>query len=241
MLYDHIVAKKNKERLISVLFDPDKSDETFIRNTIQKSEKAGTDFFLIGGSIISKSINDKIELIKSISTIPVFLFPGNVLQLCDKADGIFLLSLISGRNPDFLIGNHVTAAPFLKSSGIEVIPTGYILIDTGKPTSVEYISNTRPIPGDKPDIAVATAMAGEMLGLKIIYIEGGSGANSYVNTQLIKEVKQNISTPLIIGGGINSLESAREIFEAGADIIVVGTAIEENSESIYEISQAKRK
>lgn len=241
MLYDHIVAKKNKERLISVLFDPDKSDETFIHNTIQKSEKAGTDFFLIGGSIISKSINDKIELIKSISTIPVFLFPGNVLQLCDKADGIFLLSLISGRNPDFLIGNHVTAAPFLKSSGIEVIPTGYILIDTGKPTSVEYISNTRPIPGDKPDIAVATAMAGEMLGLKIIYIEGGSGANSYVNTQLIKEVKQNISTPLIIGGGINSLESAREIFEAGADIIVVGTAIEENSESIYEISQAKRK
>ena len=240
MLYQDILAKKNKEKIISVLFDPDKSDEISIGNTLQIADKSGVDFYMIGGSLISKSINDKVSFIKKYSSRPVFLFPGNILQLCDKADGIFLLSLISGRNPDFLIGNHVIAAPFLKSGNLEIIPTGYMLVDTGKPTSVEYISNTRPIPGDKPDIAVATAMAGEMLGLKMIYLEGGSGAVCSVNTKIIKEVKQNITIPLIVGGGINSLPIAREIFEAGADIIVIGTAIEENPNSLLEIAKSKK-
>ncbi len=239
MLYNYILGKKNKEKLIAILIDPDKSDEISLRSTIDKADKAGIDFFLIGGSLISKSINDKIAFIKNISPKPVFLLPGNILQLCDKADGIFLLSLISGRNPDFLIGSHVNAATFLKSSGLEIIPTGYILIDTGKPTSVEYISNTMPIPGDKPDIAVATAIAGEMLGLKVIYLEGGSGASCTVNTKLINDVKKNITVPLIVGGGINSVSTAREIFEAGADIIVIGTAVEENPDILKDIAITK--
>jgi putative glycerol-1-phosphate prenyltransferase len=239
MLYNQILAKLNREKIIAILIDPDKSDEISVVSTIEKAEKAGIDFFLIGGSLISKTINDKITLIKRISRKPVFLLPGNILQLCDKADGIFLLSLISGRNPDFLIGSHVNAAPFLKSSSLEIIPTGYILIDTGKPTSVEYISNTRPIPGDKPDIAVATAIAGEMLGLKVIYLEGGSGTCCPINKNLIKEVKNNISTPLIVGGGINSITMASDIFEAGADIIVIGTAVEKNPDTLTEIAGAK--
>lgn len=239
MLYNQILYKKSKERMVAVLIDPDKAEDKLLQQLVEKAEQAGIDFFLIGGSLISKSVNNKITIIKRFSSKPLFLFPGNLLQLCDQADGIFLLSLISGRNPDYLIGNHVNAAQFLKTSNLEIIPTGYMIIDSGKRTSVEYMSNTLPIPSDKPDIAVATAIAGEMLGLKVIYLEGGSGTDCTISTQLIAEVKKNISIPLIVGGGIRSESSLREIFEAGADIIVIGTAAEEDPDSLFEIMKTK--
>jgi phosphoglycerol geranylgeranyltransferase len=141
--------------------------------------------------------------------------------------GILFLSLISGRNSEFLIGNHVLAAPHLNRSGIEVIPTGYMIIENGKSTSVEYMSNTRPIPAKKPEIAVATAMAGEMLGMKAIYLEAGSGAARPVGLDMIRAIRRKISLPMIVGGGITSVDSAREVYDAGADMIVVGTALEQ--------------
>jgi putative glycerol-1-phosphate prenyltransferase len=239
MLYDFILSKQNNEKLVVILIDPDKYDEESLGHTLSIANEGGISFILVGGSIVSKSINDKIAYIKQRSSLPIFLFPGNPIQLCDQADGILFLSLISGRNPEFLIGNHVLAAPFLKNSNIEIIPTGYMLIDTGQHTSVEYMSNTFPIPADKPDIAVATALAGEMLGHKLIYLEGGSGTGQIVNTQLINEVKKNISVPLIVGGGIRTKKQASEIFKAGADIIVIGNAVEDDPKVIFEIVSAK--
>ncbi len=240
MLYDIIKIKQNKEKQVVLLIDPDKHNELSLVTILQQAVLGNISFILIGGSITSKSINECISLIKKRCSIPVFLFPGSLMQLCDQADGILLLSLLSGRNADFLIGNHVHAAPFIKRSGMEVIPTGYILIDCGKRTSVEYISNTFPIPSNKPDIAVATAMAGEMLGQKIIYLEGGSGAITNINTSLIAEVKANITIPLIVGGGIRTYNQAKDVFNAGADIIVIGTAAEINPASIIDIAATAR-
>ncbi len=153
-----------------------------------------------------------------------------VMQLSDRADGIFFLSLISGRNPEFLIGNHVLAAPHLNRSGIEVIPTAYMLIENGRSTTVEYVSNTRPIPAGKSDIAIATAMAGEMLGMKAIYLEAGSGAAHSVGAEMISAIRKKISLPLIVGGGIRSEIELQEAYDNGADLVVIGTAFEENSE-----------
>jgi putative glycerol-1-phosphate prenyltransferase len=162
------------------------------------------------------------------------IFPGNVIQISDKADGILFLSLISGRNPEYLIGQHVISAPTLKRSGIEVIPTAYILIENGKTTSVEYISNTVPIPADKPEIVVATALAGEMLGMKLIYLEAGSGAAKSVALGIISEVRKNTNLPILVGGGIRNAEDASKIFASGADLIVIGSAVEENPDIILE-------
>lgn len=241
MLYNKLLEKQNNEKMLAILFDPDKVDNKSLLKTISVADKAGVDFFLFGGSIVSKSINDLIAVVKQVSTTPVFLFPGNLFQLCNQADGILLLSLISGRNADYLIGNHVNSAHFIKNSNLEIIPTGYMIIDTGKRTSVEYISNTMPIPADKPDIAVATALAGEMLGLKAIYLEGGSGADYTINPLIISEVKKHITIPLIVGGGIRTSTSARIIFDAGADVIVIGTAAEENHDVIFEIAAARNR
>ena len=179
-----------------------------------------------------------IDLVKSSTSIPVVLFPGNTLQICPKADAILFLSLISGRNPEMLIGKHIIAAPYLRSTSLEIIPTGYMLIDSGKQTAASYMSNSQPIPADKTDIAVCTAMAGEMLGLRVIYLDAGSGAINPVSELMIREVKNNISAPLIVGGGIDSPEKAIKACKAGADIIVVGNAIEKNPEMIYSIATA---
>lgn len=238
MLYELIKNKQNKEKQVVLLIDPDKHNELSLLSLLDKAVRCGISFVLIGGSLTSKSINESIILIQRHCNLPVFLFPGSLLQLCDKADGILLLSLLSGRNAEFLIGNHVQAAPFLKKSGMEIIPTGYILIDCGQPSSVEYMSNTFPIPFNKTDIAIATAMAGEMLGLKLIYLEGGSGANRNIHSSLISEVKANITLPLIVGGGIRSYQQAKDVFKAGADIIVIGTVAEENPDAIIEIASA---
>ena len=168
----------------------------------------------------------------------MILFPGNNYQLCEEADALLLLSLISGRNPEYLIGQHVVAAPLIKESGIEAIPTGYLLIDGGKISTTSYITQTVPIPADKPDVAVATALAGEQLGLKLIYLEAGSGAANPVSAEMISAVKKNVSLPLIVGGGIRSGAQAEAACQAGADIIVVGNILEKAPELLMELSLA---
>jgi len=239
MIYNKITENIKKSKQLALLIDPENYTEESLKETLQIADEASFDFFLVGGSLISKPIDDTIQLIKKYTRKPVILFPGSLMQLSDKADGILFLTLISGRNPELLIGNQVLAAPFLKKSGIEVIPTGYLLIDEGNMSSVEYISNTRPIPQGKVDLITATATAGELLGLKMIYLEAGSGARSSIQPLVIKAVKSTIKIPLIIGGGIRSAETVRELFEAGADIIVVGNAVENHPETILEISKAK--
>lgn len=234
------IYKNFEERVKSfaVLVDPDKTNNEKLEKILRISTDVKIDYFFIGGSLL---INDQLEnciaFLKQNSHIPVVLFPGNNLQISNKADALLLLSLISGRNPDFLIGQHVIAAPALKKSDLEIIPTGYMLIESNNTTSASYISNTIPIPHDKKDIAACTAMAGEMLGMKLIYMDGGSGAKKPISSGMIREVKKNISIPLIIGGGIVSAEMAKNSCEAGADIIVVGNAIEKAPSLISEIAQ----
>lgn len=227
---DEIYKAFNREKKqIAILLDPDKSlDDKKLKNTILSAEENGVDYIFVGGSLISHSTDSLIERIQLLSKIPVILFPGHAVQVSDKADAILFLSLISGRNPEFLIGNHVISAPFLKKMDIEVISTGYILIESGLQTSVEYMSNTKPIPYNKTNIAVATAIAGEMLGNKLIYLEAGSGADKAVSPEMISAVKQNISIPLIVGGGLKSKTQIKKAFESGADIVVIGTALEKN-------------
>jgi len=240
VIYNQIIeSKKQGEKLFSILIDPDKQTEEILLEIIDKAKSVNVDLFFVGGSLLTNnSLDFCISIIKQNCKIPVVLFPGNTMQVNNKADGILFLSLISGRNPEMLIGNHVITAPFLKESDIEVLSTGYMLIDSGKSTSVSYMSNTTPIPHDKDDIAMCTAIAGEMLGLKIIYMDGGSGAINPISEKMITSVTKNINVPLIIGGGINSAEKAKEKCKAGADIIVVGNAIEKDSELIKEISDA---
>ncbi len=235
MIYDKIIRKPGTGQL-AVLIDPDMQTKESLQKLLEIAGKSKISFFLVGGSIVYNTVDFVIEQIKTQTTIPVLLFPGSLLQISTKADGILLLSLISGRNPEYLIGNHVVAAPVLKSSSLEIIPTGYMIVENNTTTSVEYMSNTKPIPANKPDIAVATAMAGEMLGLKTIYIEAGSGAGHTVSTKMIKEIKKNIDIPLIVGGGIKTKKQADSIIDAGADVIVVGTAVEDNPYFIKDIS-----
>lgn len=230
--YEQLHDRSRKR--FALLVDPDKYDDRSLDELIRHLNQDPPDLLLVGSSILFDPIEITITALKLGTRIPVFIFPGNIIQLSDRADGILFLSLISGRNPEFLIGNHVLAAPHLHRSGIEVIPTGYMLIENGKSTSVEYMSNTKPIPAGKPEIAVSTAMAGEMLGMKSIYLEAGSGADNMVGPEMIRAIRKNISLPLIVGGGINSTGSAREAYKAGADMIVVGTAVEKQPSLVKE-------
>lgn len=239
-LYDDLLTTLSTGRkCFAVHVDPDKYNRKSLKETISISEKAGVDYFFVGSSLL---VNDKFEdcvrAIKKESPIPVVLFPGSPMQVSDKADAILLLSLISGRNPELLIGHHVMAAPALKKSGLELIPTGYMLVDGGVLTSVAYASNTVPIPSGKTDIAASTAMAGEMLGLKAIYLDAGSGAVNPVSATMIKVVRQKINVPLLVGGGISSPEKVAESCRAGADVVVVGNALEKTPALIYEMAFA---
>jgi phosphoglycerol geranylgeranyltransferase len=229
------------KKQIAVLIDPDKTDQKKLQKTIEAAEKANIDFFLVGGSLLLKNnLEETIVFIKNNTKKKVFLFPGNPSQISNKADGILLLSLISGRNADLLIGNHVQAAPLLKQSKLKIIPTGYILIDSGTATTVSYISNTTPIPANKPEIAACTALAGEQLGLQMIYLEAGSGAQQAVSKDTIIAVKKMIGISLIVGGGIRSAAQIETAFSAGADIVVIGTAIENDITFLEEIKKIKR-
>ena len=231
-------AKEAHKKQFAVLVDPDKTSPGSLETISQKARDAGVDYFFVGGSLLtSDHISGCIKTLKRNSSIPVILFPGNPLQICADADAILFLSLISGRNPEMLIGNHVIAAPLLRSLPIEVLPTGYMLIDSGRQTTVSYMSNTTPIPHDKNDVAACTAMAGEMLGLKLIFMDGGSGAQNPISASMIKSVSSTTNVPLITGGGIKTPEKAIENCLSGADIIVVGNSIEKEAGLIQEISQ----
>ena len=237
-IYTHILqSKKEGKKLFAILIDPDKQNNEELSSIINKANNNKVDFFFVGGSLLTNdSLNSCISNIKKNSNIPVVLFPGNAMQVHNKADGILFLSLISGRNAEMLIGKQVITAPILKKSNLEVLSTGYMLIESGKSTTASYMSTTTPIPHDKNDVAICTAMAGEMLGLKLIFMDGGSGAINTISEEMIKSVSEEIDCPLIIGGGINTSKKALEKLKAGADIIVVGNAIENNTDLISEIS-----
>jgi putative glycerol-1-phosphate prenyltransferase len=224
---------------LAVLVDPDKPTDEQVVQLAKRAENAGVDFIFVGGSLLTNdNLDTCIRLLKANSSIPVVLFPGNSLQLSGKADAFLLLSLISGRNAEMLIGRHVIAAPFLKLSGLEIIPTGYMLIDSGKPTTVSYMSNSIPIPSDKNDIAMCTAMAGEMLGMKLIFMDAGSGALSPVPHEMIDQVSKSIQVPLVIGGGIKTPEMAAAAAKAGADVVVIGNTLEKSPELIEAFAHA---
>ena len=239
-IYNQILAnKKGMKKSFALLIDPDKQDRLELISVIKKAKQAKTDYFFVGGSLLTNdSLDSCLATLKENSDIPVVLFPGNTMQVNDKADGILFLSLISGRNAEMLIGRQVITAPILKQSSLEVLPTGYMLIDSGKPTTVSYMSNTTPIPSDKNSVAACTAMAGEMLGLKLIFMDGGSGAKKPISEEMISSVSESVDCPIIIGGGISSGEKAVANCKAGADIIVVGNAIEKDENLIKEIANA---
>ena len=232
-------AKNNQEKLFAVLIDPDKLKMDNVDKIIRLAESASVDCFFVGGSLVVNDVmNDCIKRIRQVSNIPIIIFPGSTLQINYTADAILFLSLISGRNPDLLIGRHVESAPMLHRSKLEVISTGYMLIDGGKPTTATYISNTLPIPRNKADIALCTALAGELLGMKTIFMDAGSGAELPVPTNMIQTVSSQISIPLIIGGGIRTPEKAARNVAAGADVIVIGNAIEKEPSLLLELADA---
>lgn len=220
----------------TLLIDPDKFNQAILRRFLEINAFEKVDFIFVGGSLINGSnIHSTIGEIKKHTNRPVILFPGNSIHIDLQADAILFLSLISGRNPEFLIGQQVVAAPFLKKSNLEILPTGYMLIESGQPTTASYMSNTIPIPHNKPDVAACTALAGEMLGLKLIYADAGSGAQKPISHAMIQLLRKTIDVPLIIGGGIQTAQKALEVLKSGADMIVLGTAIEQNPLLIEEV------
>jgi phosphoglycerol geranylgeranyltransferase len=229
---------QQQRKAFAVLLDPDKVDLVEFPFFLAQCVHHGVDFFFVGGSLITRySADEIIAAIHRHTHIPAILFPGNSLHIEPSADAILLLSLISGRNPELLIGQHVVAAPLLKRSKLEILPTGYMLIESGRSTTVSYISNTTPIPHDKPSVAACTAMAGELLGLRLMYLDAGSGAQRPVSAATIAAVRKAVETPIIVGGGINTTAKAQAALEAGADVIVVGNGIEENPDLLPEIAQ----
>jgi phosphoglycerol geranylgeranyltransferase len=239
-IYQSLIERKQSgKKSFAVLIDPDKVTKSLLDELILLSNEARVDYLLVGGSlVISNHLDECVQHIKSNCSIPVILFPGSPSQISKDADALLYLSLISGRNPELLIGQHVVSAPFVKMSGLEIMPTGYMVIDGGAPTTVSYISNASPIPADKNEIAMCTAMAGEMLGMKLIYMDAGSGAKKAITEKMIEAVAKNISVPLIIGGGILEPEKAYLNCKAGADVIVVGNAIEKDASLIKEMAAA---
>lgn len=238
-LYDKLQEKRNKGlKSFAVLLDPDKLDKESCIRIVNMGLESKIDYFFIGGSLITESNqNFIVKTIKANTNIPAILFPGSNMHIDVTADAILFLSLISGRNPDFLIGQHVVAAPVLKKSRLEILPTGYMLVDCGKQTTVSYISNTTPLPHDKPSVAACTAMAGEMLGLKLLYLDGGSGAMYPVSRKMIAMIRKSTEIPLIVGGGITSAQKAVEALESGADVIVIGNGIEKDPNLLVEVAE----
>ena len=225
----------SNEKQLAILIDPGKYGVDCLVNLLQIMQQKPPHYVLVGGSTTSSSMDETINLIRQYLDVPVILFPGNASQFTPKADALMYLSLISGRNPDYLIGQHVLSSISIKKSGLKVIPVGYMLIESGRMTSVEYISNTKPIPSNKSEIAVCTAVAGELLGMQSIYLEAGSGADHPVPAEMIAAVKKNISIPLIVGGGIRTVEALKNAYASGADVVVVGNILEEKPELYHEL------
>ena len=235
----NIISEKGAAYL--VLIDPDDSSGDKLIEFVIHCENSGVDGFLVGGSLMMSNIlEDVLDTISSVSSLPIILFPGSVSQISSKADAILFISLISGRNAEHLIGTHVIAAPIVKRTGIEPISTGYMLIESGNKTTAEYMSGSSPIPRNKPEIATATALAAEYLGMKYVYLEGGSGAEKSVPNEMVKMVSSALTIPIIVGGGIRDSKTAREKVENGASIIITGNFFEDenNWHLVKEFAQA---
>jgi len=237
MIYEFFLSAMNEGRkLLAILLDPDKMNDESIVDIMTKINTSAVDFIFVGGSSVEDKETDELVLkIKDLTSLPVVLFPGNYQQITSHADAILFLSLISGRNPEYLINQQVKAVPYLQKSELEVIPTGYILIDGGKETAVQRVSETKPILADNIDEITQTAMAGMYMGNKLIYLEAGSGALNPVNPSVINSVRKNVNIPLIVGGGIRSKNELLEAYKNGADMVVIGTAFEENSNFLTKI------
>lgn len=237
-IYNELIkASETGKKQIALLLDPDKVALKSIESTLNLALECKVDYIFFGGSFLEKStFETAISIIKKYSQLPLILFPGNHLQVSKLADAILFLSLVSGRNPDFLINQQVIAAPFIKDAKLEVIPTAYLLIDGGKLTTAHYMSQTLPIPSDKPHLAANTALAAKYLGMKVIYCDSGSGANKPVNQEIIAQVKALTQLPLIIGGGITNKQLAKQALTAGADLVVIGSIAEQNPQALIEIA-----
>ncbi|REG89677.1 geranylgeranylglyceryl/heptaprenylglyceryl phosphate synthase [Winogradskyella sediminis] len=238
-IYKHINSVKARgEKLLAVLIDPDKMKLNNISDFITKVHQSIATHIFVGGSEVDEGLTETLVIaLKKHTSLPIVLFPGDVIQITDKADGILFLSLISGRNPDYLIGKQVEAVSKLAKTDLEVIPTGYILIENGRETAVERVSKTKPIERKNINIIKDTAKAGELLGLKLIYLEAGSGATHAISSHIISEVKQLLRIPLIVGGGIRSKAEMESAYDAGADLVVIGTAFEEDESFFNELKK----
>ena len=243
-VYDYIRQRlKEQTALLTILIDPGKTDGETLRRMAGHSRELGIDLFLVGGSLLSADMMDNtLSLLKQSGDTPVVIFPGGAQQLSARADALLFLSLLSGRNPEFLIGQQVVSAPLIHQMGLEALSTAYLLVESGRTTSVEFMSGSKPLPGHKPDIAVAHALAARYLGFKMIYLEAGSGAERPVPDMLISAVKKHIDIPLIVGGGLRSAADVQAKVKAGADIIVIGTHFEHNDpfDQILQFSQHTR-
>ncbi|MCH8553516.1 MAG: geranylgeranylglyceryl/heptaprenylglyceryl phosphate synthase [Schleiferiaceae bacterium] len=231
-------VSSNKKQL-AVLLDPDKIDELALPSFVAQMQQHQVGLIFFGGSLLTSfELDRQIGLLKSLTTIPIILFPGSVQQVSAAADGILFLSLVSSRNPELLIGQQILAAPMVKRAGLEVLPTAYMLIDGGNTTTAIYMSGSQPLPANKPAIAACTALAAEMLGMKYLYLDAGSGALNHPPVETITAIKKETTLPLIVGGGIKTPEEAHNVALAGADIIVVGNAFEQNPELLGTIAAA---
>lgn len=236
--HDIKLAAKNREKLLAVLIDPDKMELEKVSGFLKKVNQSIATHIFVGGSTVEEFETERIVVeIKKQTELPVILFPGDVTQLTEEADGLLFLSLISGRNPDYLIGKHVEAVSKLSKMNMEIIPTGYLLIENGKQTSVEGVSQTKPLSRDNVKLISDTAKAGELLGMKLIYLEAGSGAAHPIDSKIISIIKNNLNIPLIVGGGIRSKQELEKAYKSGADLVVIGTAFEENENFFEELKK----
>ena len=238
-IYQNILsAKKESKKLVAVLIDPEKMDLKNITRFLKKVHNSIATHIFVGGSTdINNETENLVLAVKKETNLPVVLFPGDVSQITNKADGILFLSLLSGRNPKYLIDQQIEAAPILKKTSLEIIPTGYILIDGKKETATQKVSNTKPISQENTTLILNTSLAGEFSGKKLIYLEAGSGATEVVSDIIIKQVSKIISVPLIVGGGIRSKKQLERAFSAGADLVVIGTAFEDDESFFIDLKK----
>lgn len=231
---------KREQKQFAWLIDPERSKNQRLAEVLQRFPERHPDFFLIGGSLLlEEHLHDTLQTLRAHSEKPLILFPGNLMQISPRADAILFLSLISGRNPEFLIGQHIQAAPLVKEAGLTPIPTGYLLVDGGVTTAVHYLTQTLPLPRHKPELAAVTALAGEQLGQQAIYLEAGSGARYPVPSEMIRHVREQIRIPLLVGGGIRTTEAATRAWHSGADVVVVGSVLESKPELLPHFIQAR--
>ena len=230
-IYENILqAKAKNEKLLAILIDPEKVTVEDAIILAEKIKNSPATHIFVGGSTFSGShLGKLITVLKQKTNLPTLIFPGHPFQISEEADGILFLSLLSGRNPDYLIEHQINSVRILEQTNLEVIPTAYLLIDGGKETAVQSVSQTKPIAHSDIELAYRTAKAGELLGMKLIYLEAGSGANQNVSLEMIKYITENCKIPVIVGGGIRSMQSIQQVYDSGADLVVIGTAFENDS------------